>query len=243
LESETPTAQSESSDPESDESTDEKTESDASDPTNPEYGGVPNKDGYIREFGHFTISQTYDFLKADEWKDRDVEPDTTEERQLYALGNIRFDATVNPFYNVYFSATLEYDPYFNSFSNGYIYGHTKTRDWKFGVRWDYTKNFENEIYDFHALALEGGSKLGEHWSFSAWVKYDFSQSYFPYANLDLIYNSQCWGITLHTYYKNDRVQDFITGDYIDSNEVRFGISISLKNVDSVDTNSFGDFDW
>jgi len=154
-----------------------------------------------------------------------------------------FDATVNPFYNVYFSATLEYDPYFNSFSNGYIYGHTKTRDWKFGVRWDYTKNFENEIYDFHALALEGGSKLGEHWSFSAWVKYDFSQSYFPYANLDLIYNSQCWGITLHTYYKNDRVQDFITGDYIDSNEVRFGISISLKNVDSVDTNSFGDFDW
>ncbi len=206
-------------------------------------GGVPGKDGYVREFGYFTISQSYDFMKADTWEERETEPDTSDERILYPVGNLRFDATVNPFSNIYFSATVEYDPYFDDFSNGYLYGHAKTRDWKFGIRWDYSRNFEDTFYDIHALALEGGSKITDTWRFAGWIKYDFSQSYFPYATLDLIYTSQCWGITLHTYYKNERIYLGIGEKYTESHEVRFGLSISLKNVDSVDTNTFGEFWW
>lgn len=219
-------------------STDAEEDSESSDVE----GGVSAQTGIVREFGYLTISQTYDFFKEDHWDEREVEPGE-EERIYYPYSNVKLDLTINPFASVYVSGRVEYDPWYDEMSNGYVYGHFRQKDWEFGLRWDFTRNFTDEYYDLHALALEGGMHLNDRWSFNSWVKYDFSKEYFPYAYLDLTYMAQCWGVTLHTYYKNNREFDAITRDYEDRNEVKFGVSFHLKNVDSIDTDSFGRFWW
>ncbi|HPQ39865.1 MAG TPA: LPS assembly protein LptD [bacterium] len=205
-------------------------------------GGVSARTGIVREFGYLTISQTYDFYKRDHWDEREVEPGQ-DERIYYPYSNVKLELTVNPFASVYFSGRIEYDPWYDDLSNGYVYGHFRKKDWEFGVRWDFTRNFTDEFYDLHALALEGGMQLTDRWSFNSWVKYDFSKEFFPYAYLDLTYMAQCWGITLHTYYKNNRDYDLLTRDYEDRSEIKFGLSFHLKNVDTIDTDSFGRFWW
>ncbi len=207
-------------------------------------GGIAADSGVVREFARFSISQSYDFLKADQWDTREPAKDEVEERIQYPVGNLKFDTTVNPFNNVYLSARTEYDPFFHSFSNGYLYGHFRTKTGKLGIRWDYTKNFLNTLFDLHALALEGGYIINDQWSFASWVKYDFTQNFFPYTNLDITYSSQCWALTLHTYYSNDRLFLGPTpADYQDDREMRFSLSIKLKNLDTVDSRSFGGSWW
>ncbi|MCD4655218.1 LPS assembly protein LptD, partial [bacterium] len=198
---------------------------------------VSEKEGEIREFGYLTISQTYDFFKDDHWEEREVQTGE-DERIYYPYGNIKMDMTINPFPNTYFSGRIEYDPWHDEFSNGYIYGNLKRKKWEFGLRWDFTRNFLDEYYDLHALAVEGGMHLNDKWSFSSWIKYDFSKEYSPYAYVDLTYMAQCWGITLHTYFKNNRDYNAVTRDYEDDNEIKFGLSFHLKNVDTIDTDSF-----
>jgi LPS-assembly protein len=202
------------------------------------------QEGTVREFGYVTLSQTYDLWKADEWDDREPPEYGEDERLQYPMGNLRLEATVNPFANIYFSARMEYDPFHDSFSNGYLYGHTRSKRWKFGIRWDYSKNFVFPLYDMHSLALEGGGFLNEHWSFGSWVKYNFEQRYFPYVNLDITYTSQCWSISLHTYYTKER-DGFgtVESPFEDTDEIQFGISISLKNLDSVGPKKVGRFWW
>ncbi len=201
-------------------------------------------DSYVREFGYFTISQSYDFYKADHWDTREPPNEGEDERQDYALGNIRFEATVNPFDNIYFSSRIEYDPYYDSFSNGYLYGHIEEKRWKFGVRWDYSKNFITPLFDLNALALEGGWDVTDSFGFATWVKYDFEQQYFPYLNLDLTYTSQCWAITLHTYYVKDREGlGTPASPIMETTELKFGISIRFKNLDSVGPRKVGKFFW
>jgi len=200
--------------------------------------------GESREFFIVTLSQSYDFLKARSWDRRPELKEGEDDRTRYPLGNIKLDATVNPFESIYFSARTEFDPFYHDFSNSYLYGHTRAKDWKFGVRWDYSKNFMNPAFDFHSLALEGGLILNERWSFASWVKYDFQLEYFPYFNLDLTYTSQCWSATLHTYYSKTREGFGIPNNpYIDSNELQFGVSIKLKNLESVGPRKFGKFWW
>lgn len=198
--------------------------------------------GSIREFGFLTISQTYDFLKKRRWEDREVLPGQ-DERIYYPLSNIALNLTINPLANIYLSGKIEYDPWHDSFSNGYIYGHLKQKHWEFGLRWDYTKQFLNDFYDIHSLALEGGMSLNDSWSFASWIKYDFSKDYSPYLFLDITYQAQCWGITLHSYYKNNREYDFLTGTYENDPEIKFGLSFHFKNIDTIDTDTFGKFWW
>ena len=200
--------------------------------------------GESREFCIVTISQSYDFLKARNWEIRPELKPGQDDRTRYPVGNLKLDATVNPFDTIYFSARSEFDPFYHDFSNSYLYGHAKTKDWKFGIRWDYTKNFVTPMFDFHSLALEGGMVLNERWSFASWIKYDFQLEYFPYLNLDLTYTSQCWSATLHTYYAKTREGFGIPSNpYIDSNELQFGVSIKLKNLESVGPRKFGKFWW
>lgn len=198
--------------------------------------------GIIREFGFLTISQTYDFLKKRRWEDREVLPGQ-DERVFYPFSNISMNVTVNPMANIYLSGRIEYDPWHDSFSNGYIYGHLKQKHWEFGLRWDYTRNFLNEFYDVHGLALEGGMALSDSWSFASWVKYDFSNDYSPYIYLDITYLAQCWGITVHSIYKNNREYDLFTGTFENDPEIKFGLSFHFKNIDTIDTDTFGKFWW
>lgn len=221
----------------------EKSESEEESDDKPDSESV-TPPGESREFCIFAISQTYDFMKARNWDKRPALLKGQEDRTRYPLGNLKLDATINPFDTIYFSARSEFDPFYHDFSNSYLYGHTKTKDWKFGIRWDYTKNFQTPLFDFHSLALEGGLILNERWSFASWVKYDFQLEYFTYWNLDLTYTSQCWSATLHTYYSNTREGFGIPSNpYVDSSELQFGISIKLKNLESVGPRKLGKFWW
>ncbi|MBN1297110.1 LPS-assembly protein LptD [bacterium] len=204
--------------------------------------GVSTRDGIIRDFGSLTISQTYDFYKNDQWERREVKPGE-DERIYYPYSNVKLDLMINPYASVYLSGRVEYDPWYDEISSGYIYGFFRQKDWKFGIRWDYSRYFLDDFFDLHALALEGGMHLSDRWSFNSWVKYDFAQDFFPYAVLDLTYMSQCWGVTLHTYYKNNREFDILAREYDDRSEVKFGLSFHLKNVDTIDTDTFGRFWW
>ncbi|MBN1357005.1 LPS-assembly protein LptD [bacterium] len=213
-------------------------------PESEQTSGTAIEEGEIREFGFITISQSYDLWKAENWDEREPVEPGEDERDQYPLGNIRLEATVNPFANIYFSARMEYDPFHDSFSNGYLYGHTRSKSWRFGVRWDYSKNFLYPLYDLHALALEGGGHVTDHWSFASWVKYDFHNRYFPYFNLDLTYTSQCWSLTLHTYYQKQREgMGTDISPFEDTDEIQFGLSITLKNLDSVGPRKIGKFWW
>lgn len=203
---------------------------------------VVDRDGVIKEFGYFTLSQSYDFYKRKNWDEREVKAGE-DERIYHPLSNLKLEVTVNPFSNIYLSGRVEYDMWHDEFSNGYLYSHWKQKKWKFGFRWDFTRNFLDDYYDNHALALEGGVHLNDRWSFNSWVKYDFTKEYAPYAYLDLTYMAQCWGITLHTFYKNNREFDYSARTYEDDQEIKFGISFHLKNVDTIDTDSFGRFWW
>jgi len=139
---------------------------------------------------------------------------------------------------------MEYDPFYDSFSHGYLYGYYKSTLWKSGVRWDYTKNFMYPLYDMHSIALEGAGFINENWGIASWVKYDFALQYFPYVNLDLTYTSQCWAITLHTYYTKAREgQGTATNPFEDTDEIQFGLSVTLKNLDSVGPKKLGKFWW
>ncbi|MBN1552938.1 LPS assembly protein LptD [bacterium] len=200
--------------------------------------------GLIREFGVVTLSQTYDFWKAERWDQRDPPLPGVDERVDYPLGNIRLEATINPFYNIYFSARAEFDPFHHDLANNYIYGHIRQDTWRMGMRWDFTRNFINPAYDLHSLALEGSIIASDKWSFASWVKYDFTQEYFPRANLDITYTAQCWSLTLHSFYSNNRTgMGTPASPFEDDHEIQFGISITFKNLDSVGPRKFGKFWW
>lgn len=199
-------------------------------------------EGIIREFGYLTVRQTYDFYKESHWDEREVEPGQ-DERIYYPLSNISLDLTINPVANLYLSGRVEYDPWHDEFSTGYLYGHVREKKWEFGLRWDFSRNFLDDFYDMHAIALEGGRVINDSWEFASWVKYDFSKDYFPYIYLDITYSAQCWGVTLHTYYKNNREFDLFSGTYENDPEIKFGLSFHLKNIDTIDTDTFGRFWW
>jgi LPS-assembly protein len=202
--------------------------------------------GTIKEFANFSISQSYDFLKAEKWRKGELEPlkEGQSLRDQYPFSNFQLDLTVNPYATIYFSGRMEFDPYYHDFSNGYIYGFTRAKTWRFGLRWDYSKNFLLPLSDLHSLALEGGSFITDNWAFSGWVKYDFMEKFFPYVDLDITYQSQCWTGTLHTYYSTTREGLGIPGHpFVDTHELQFGISISLKNLQSVGPRKFGKFWW
>ena len=205
-------------------------------------GTRSEEEGAIREFGYLTISQTYDFYKEQNWEEREVELGQ-DERIYYPYSNISMDLTINPVSNLYVSGRVEYDPWHDEFSSGYVYGHVREKKWQFGLRWDYSKNFMEELFDMNGIAVEGGRVINDTWEFASWVKYDFAGEYFPYLYLDIKYTAQCWGVTLHTYYKNNREFNLFTGDYEDDPEVKFGLTFHLKNIDSIDTDTFGRFWW
>jgi lipopolysaccharide assembly outer membrane protein LptD (OstA) len=203
---------------------------------------APQTDAVIREFGSLTISQTYDFLKRSRWDDREVQHGQ-DERIYYPYSNLALNLTINPFAALYFSGRVEYDPWHDSFSNGFVYGHVKQSDWEFGLRWDFRRNFLDEFYDFHGLAIEGGASLSDAWRFASWIKYDFSNDYIPYIYLDVTYTAECWGITLHTYYKNEREYDIVNRTFQSDPSIKFGLSFHLKNIDTIEMDSFGKFWW
>ncbi|MGB3976605.1 MAG: putative LPS assembly protein LptD [bacterium] len=217
-------------------------ETDSDEKGSPDGDTFQLQSGSIREFGFLTISQTYDFLKKRRWEEREVLPGQ-DERIYYPFSNVAVNLTINPLANIYLSGKIEYDPWHDSFSNGYIYGFLKQKDWEFGLRWDYTKYFLNDFYNVHALALEGGISLNDSWSIASWIKYDFSKEYSPYLFLDITYQAQCWGITLHSYYKNNREYDLLKGTYQNDPEIKFGLSFHFKNIDTIDTDTFGKFWW
>ncbi len=223
-------------------SDDDENPEDSTEDTRVQTGRGPRDDSVVREFGFLTISQTYDFLKKRRWDERDVQPGQ-DERFFYPYSNISANMTINPFASLYFSGRVEYDPWHNSFSNGFVYGHVKQKDWEFGLRWDYRRNFLDDFYDVQGLAVEGGMALSDAWRFASWIKYDFSNDYVPHVYLDLTYMSECWGITLHTYYKNQREYDLINRTFESDPSIKFGLSFHLKNIDTIETDSFGKFWW
>ncbi|MBN2383273.1 LPS-assembly protein LptD [bacterium] len=210
----------------------------------------------VRSLCRFTIQQTYDFrldryynTYLDRYHD-DPDNHPRPPRTLYPYSDITTRLEFFPSTRIWFLTTGSYDPYYDTLKRLNLDIYLQLKKWFFRSGWGLNKGIifdprdpntqfkENYEYDDIEYAyLAAGGQLSGHWAASINTNYNLTEEKFHHFNSSIIYDAQCWGVSLSflaRQYQDQTLYGTNTGKQDPPyDEYNFMLTIHLKHVGDV----------
>ncbi|MFC1849763.1 LPS-assembly protein LptD [candidate division CSSED10-310 bacterium] len=219
----------------------------------------------VRSLATFSISQTYDFRlnrmynrrldRYERYQEGNFRKVPEPTRIDYPYTDIVTRLEIFPSENLWFSGTTKFDPYFSVLQNVSLSFFLQLK--KFYIRSGWGKALgkirENNRKDDDLVTwdnieycyLKSGGQVSGHWGYMLNTYYNLHLESFHHANASLIYDAQCWGITMSFFYRQYVDSPLYTGltepkklPYKD--EYNFTITIHLKHVGEIGGYDYGE---
>lgn len=226
-----------------------------------------NKRLTVRSLANFSIWQNFDFrlsklyeAQLDRNQNRELvwqdDPLLNHSnhiypaRNLYPQSNVVTRLELFPSKKIWFLGTTSYDPYWGILqrSNVDLYVQEK----KFYLRTGWGKNLglislsnkldDKELFsadDIEYIYSSVGGQITGHWAVVYNIMYDMSREKFHHANLAIIYDAQCWGVTFSFLSRQYTDQSlYVNPDETErialyQDEYNFSFMINLKHLGSI----------
>ena len=182
-----------------------------------------------RDLLTFTVSQQYDFRRAQIAKEKPAGTLTRYDRPFSDVG-----AYLSLWLTDRFSASsyVQYDPYANGLRTYNFAASVKGPNWFAKLDWRNTNYSTEGASDIRFVGLRLGFSPDPRWEFGAESNYDIVSGTFPQNNYSITYHSQCWSVTFFAGHQSEMVYKPEDQKYHREDDTHFSISVSLKNVGS-----------